>query len=187
MNRIRVARRYAQALMDIAEEQQAVEEVAADLDSVDAALRASRALRLLLTSPVVREGKKNAVFQELWGSRLHRCTMAFLLLLIRKQREGVLPEVIGEFAALRDQKLGVVGAEVRTAVPVSTAQEKELGARLSRSTGKTVRIRTTVDPSVRGGLVVRIGDTVVDASVRRQLERLRERFLEGGSPTTTTA
>lgn len=187
MKSIGVARRYARALMEIAEEQHAVEQVATDLASVAANLNASRELRLLLTSPVIREGKKRAVFQELWGSHVHRSTMAFLLLLTKKQRERVLPEVIGEFAALRDQKVGVVGAEVRTAVPISAAQETELGAGLSRSTGKTVRLRTTVDPSIRGGLVVRIGDTVVDASVRRQLERLREQFLEGGSPTTTTA
>ncbi len=187
MNRTRVAHRYAQALMEISEEQNAVEQVTADLALIDATLKASRDLRLLLASPVVREGKKNAVFQELWGSRLHRSTMVFLLLLTKKQREPVLPDVIEEFAVLHDRKLGVVRAEVSTAVPISAAQETELGAGLSRSTGKTVRLRTSVDPSIRGGVVVRIGDRVVDASVRRNLERLRERFLEGGSPTTTTA
>ncbi len=187
MKSVRVARRYAQALMQIAEEQNAVEPVAADLASVGAALKASRELRLLLASPVVREGKKKAVLQELWGSRLRPTTMAFLLLLTHKQRERLLPEVIEEFSALRDRTLGVVGAEVRTAVPISAAQEAELGAGLSRSTGKTVRIRTAIDPAIRGGLLVRIGDTVVDASVRRQLERLRERLLEGGSPSSTKA
>ncbi len=186
MKSTRVAHRYAHALMEIAEEQHAVEQVAADLALIGATVKASRDLRLLLASPVIREGKKKAVFQDLWGSQLHRSTMAFLLLLAKKQREPVLPEVIEEFAALHDQKLGVVGAEVRTAVPISTAQEAELRKELSRSTGKRVRLRTSIDPSIRGGLVVRIGDRVVDASVRRQLERLRERFLEGASSTTTT-
>ncbi len=186
MKSVRVARRYAQALMEIAEEQKALEAVSADLTAIDATLQRSRDLRLLLSSPVVREGKKKAVFQELWERRISRTTMAFLMLLTHKQRERLLPEVIEEFRALRDRKLGVVGAEVRTAVPISASQEEDLAERLTRSTGKNVRLRTTVDPALKGGLVVRIGDTVVDASVRRQLERLRERFLQGEAPAKTT-
>lgn len=187
MKSVRVARRYAQAVMEIAEEQDALDSVAADMVAIGADLRGSRELRLLLSSPVIHEGKKKAVFRELWEARVNRITMAFLLLLARKQRESVLPEVIEAFSVLHDQKRGVIGADVRTAVPISAAQEKDLGARLMRSTGKTIRLRTIVDPALRGGLVVRIGDTVVDASVRRQLERLRERFLSGVSATKTTA
>ncbi len=186
MKSIRVARRYAHALMEIAEEQKAADSVAADLAAIEADLKGSRELRLLLSSPVIHEGKKRAVFRELWETRVSRTTMAFVLLLTRKQREGVLPGVIEEFSVLHDQKRGVVGADVRTSVPISAAQERDLSAHLMRSTGKKIRLRTAVDPALRGGLVVRIGDTVVDASVRRQLERLRERFLSGGSPTKTT-
>jgi F-type H+-transporting ATPase subunit delta len=187
MKNVRVARRYAQALMAVAEERKDTERIAADLAEIGASLQSSRELRVLLSSPVVREGKKRAIFQDLWGGEVSRTTLAFLLLLIQHQRERILPEVIGEFHTLRDEREGIVAADVRTAVPISSAQEKELGTRLMRSTGKRVRLRAAVDPAIKGGLVVRIGDTVVDASVRHQLERLRERLLEGGSPTNTHA
>jgi F-type H+-transporting ATPase subunit delta len=187
MKNVRVARRYARALMEIAEEQKVVDDVARDLTDIGASLATSHDLRVLLSSPVVREGKKKAVFRELWETRVNRTTMAFILLLTHKQREQVLGDVIGEYQALRDEKRGVVGADVRTAVAMSAAQEQDLGARLTRSTGKQVRIRLSVDPAIQGGLVVRLGDTVVDASVRRQLERLRERFRAGESLTNTHA
>ncbi len=186
MKSARVARRYAQALLAIAEEQKVLDRVAADLTAIRGTLNLSRGLRLLLSSPVVREGKKKAVFQDLWGATVDRTTLAFLFLLTHKQRESVLPEVIEEYLALRDQKLGVVGADVRTAVPMSEPQTKDLGERLTRSTGKKIRLRAAVEPALKGGLVVRIGDTVVDASVRRQLERLRELFLAGAHPAKTT-
>jgi F-type H+-transporting ATPase subunit delta len=187
MKNVRVARRYAQALMAVAEEQKDTDRVAADLAIVAASLQHSRELRVLLSSPVVREGKKRAIFQDLWGAGISRSTMAFLVLLTRHHRERVLPEVIEEFHALRDEREGIVTADVRTAVPINGAQQREIGARLTRSTGKKVRLRAAVDPAIRGGLVVRIGDTVVDASVRHQLERLRERLLEDESPTTMHA
>jgi F-type H+-transporting ATPase subunit delta len=187
MKNVRVARRYAQALMAIAEEQKVVDDVAGDLADIGRVLATSRELRALLSSPVVREGKKKAVFLELWETRVNRTTMAFILLLTHKQREHVLQDVINEYHALRDEKLGVVGADVRTAVAMSAAQERDLGARLTRSTGKKVQVRAAVDPAIQGGLVVRIGDTVVDASVRRQLERLRKRFREGEPLTNTHA
>jgi F-type H+-transporting ATPase subunit delta len=185
MKNVRVARRYAQALMAVAEEQKVVDDVAADLTAMGTLLATSRELRVLLSSPVIREGKKKAVFQELWGTRVNRTTMAFVLLLTHKQREYVLQDVIKEYHALRDEKLGVIGADVQTAVPMSAAQEQDITARLTRSTGKRVQVRAAVDAAIKGGLVVRIGDTVVDASIRRQLERLRERFQEGELPANT--
>jgi len=178
MKNVRVARRYAQALMAIAGERNVVDEVARDLEAIGKLLLASRDLRALVASPVIREGKKKAVFRELWDTRVDRATMAFLLLLAHKQREHLIAEVVEEYQALRDERQGILDAEVRSAVPLSAAQERELRTRLARSTGKNVRVRASVDPALRGGLVVRIGDTVVDASVRRQLERLRELLRE---------
>jgi len=68
-------------------------------------------------------------------------------------------------------------------VALTPAQEEELTRALGRATGKTVRLRLSVDPAIRGGLLVRVGDTVLDASIRRQLELLKARFLEGGPST----
>ncbi len=101
MRNHRVSRRYAQALMDIAAEQKSVDAVAADLASIGATLAASRDLQLLVASPVIQEGKKLAIFRELWEPRVGRVTMAFLSLLVTKRRETILPGVIEDYLALR--------------------------------------------------------------------------------------
>jgi F-type H+-transporting ATPase subunit delta len=187
MKNVRVARRYAQALMPIAEEQRAIDTVASDFTAIGETIRASRDLRLLLLSPVIKEGKKAAVFQELFAARVNRITLGFVLLLIRKRRELLLPDIIEQFHALRDEKQGIVTVNVTGSTELSAAQERDLGQRMERYSGKKVRIRFAVDSTIRGGLIVRLGDTVLDMSVRRQLEQLRERFLQGGPSTTTNA
>src|SRR5512138_3096514 len=130
MSNHRVSRRYAQALMAIAAEQKSVDAVAADLASIGTTLAASRDLRLIVDSPVVREGKKLAIFTELWSSRVGPVTMAFITLLATKRRERLLPEVIEEFLSLRDAAQGVLVAAVQTAVPLTGEQESALVGRL---------------------------------------------------------
>ncbi|HTS00631.1 MAG TPA: ATP synthase F1 subunit delta [Bacteroidota bacterium] len=183
MKNLRVARRYAQALMESADAAKTVDATGRDLASIAAVLAGSRELRLLAASPVVRPVRKEAVFRELFGARVGKGTMQFLALVIARQREAHLGEIAEQFALLRDAKQGVVGVDVASAVALSAPQQEELTRALGRATGKTVRLRLTVDPAIRGGLVVRVGDTVLDASVRRQLELLKARFVQGGPST----
>lgn len=182
MKNTRVARRYATALMSIAAEANSVDRMAVDLQTMGATVRASRPLRIFLESPVVSRPRKKAVVKELFGASVAAPALAFVDLLIDKQREGHLPGIIEEFILLRDERLGIVGAEVVSAVDLSAAQHEQIVRQLKQYTRKEVRIETRRDPSIRGGLVVRIGDTVLDASVRRQLERLREQFVAGIPP-----
>ena len=181
MKNLLVARRYAQALLESAGTLQAVEDTARDLESVAAVLNASRELRLLAGSPVVRPARKEAIFRELFGKRVGKGTMDFLAFVIARQREAHLGEIAEQFSLLRDVKSGVVGVEVASALALTPAQEQDLSRALGRATGKGVRLKFTVDPAIRGGLVVRVGDTVLDASVRRQLELLKARFIAGPS------
>jgi F-type H+-transporting ATPase subunit delta len=187
MRNVRAAWRYAQALMSVAEERHEIEAVAKDIDLMGTVLSRSRELRLLVASPVIREGKKQAVFQELFGARVGRTTISFMNLLLRKRREIFLPDVIKHFHVLRDEKEGIVVVDVACREELTGTQRQELLGRLEQYTGKKVRMRFTVDQAIKGGLVVRIGDTVLDVSVRRQLERIRECFLEGGSRMTSNA
>jgi F-type H+-transporting ATPase subunit delta len=175
----RVAKLYAAALMEIGEAQQLSDTIAQDLETVGAFLQASRQLQLLLASPVVTPAKKKAVFRELFGPRVGKEAMTFLLLLIQKNRGRLLPEVITQYRALRDTHLGIITVDIRSAVSVTPAQETRLKEELERSTRKTVRFRNVLDETIKGGLMVKIGDTVLDGSIRRQLERLRLCFIEG--------
>jgi F-type H+-transporting ATPase subunit delta len=180
MKNLRVARRYAAALMSAAGADSGVDRTAKDLETISAVMAASPDLRRMVGSPVVSPAKKAAVFQEIFGARLSGGTMAFLAMLIHKQREPHLTDIIEQFGALRDEKFGIVTVHVTAAAPLTAVEEKDLHARLERFTKKKVRVRVAVDAAIKGGLVVRIGDTVRDASIRRQLELLRERFLTAG-------
>lgn len=186
MTHSRAARRYAAALMAAAVERKVDDAVTQDLQMIAATLRDSRDLRLLVSSPIVSAGKKRAAFKALFGSRVNPQTMAFLDLLVAKQREGVLADTIEQFMKLRDIEMGIVGIAVVSAVELTRAQEDALRGQMERLTGKKVRLHLSLNPGIKGGLIIRIGDTVLDASVQHQLEVLGQRFA-GGELSAATA
>ena len=171
-----VARRYARALYQEAEARGAVERTDEDVQALREALDASRELTALFESPVVAREKKEAVARRLFEGKVGDLTMRFVLLLLEKEREDLLPAVARAYGALRDERLGVVEASVRTARPLGFDETRRLEETLAQRTGKQVRLRMEVDPALIGGLVVRIGDKVYDRSVRHQLGLLREQL-----------
>ena len=106
-------------------------------------------------------------------------------MLVEKNREAVLSDAIDQFSALRDKKLGIVNIDVTAAVAITAQKEKSIQKELEQYTQQNVRLRCVVDEAIKGGLLVRIGDTVHDSSIRHQLERLAERFLEGAPLTNS--
>lgn len=179
MRHSRAARRYAAALMAAAVERKADEAVTQDLLMIGATLRDSRDLRLLVASPIITASKKRAAFKALFASRVNLHTMVFLDLLIAKQRENILADTIEQYMMLRDIAMGIVNINVVSAVELTREQEDALRGQMERKTGKKVRLHLSRDPGIKAGLIVRIGDTVLDASVKHQLEVLGERFARG--------
>ncbi len=176
MRNIRAARRYARAVLADAERDNLIGVVSGDLETVGRLVRDSREFRRLITSPVVSAEKKMRILDELLGPRLCKETMAFLHMLVNKHREPLLADIIDQFASLRNEKLGIVAVEVMSAVALTPSQEQALSERLERYTQKKVQTHYSLDPALRGGMVVRIGDTVLDGSVIHQLALLRERL-----------
>lgn len=175
-----VARRYAQALLADAESD--VSAVAADLATVATTVRESRDLRLMLGSPIVPRDKKRRVVEGVFGSTLRPRALAFLGFLFDKEREGMIGDVAEAFAALVDEQNGVETATVRVPAALGAAEEARLKTALEAQTGKTLRLDVTADPDMIGGIVVRIGDTVYDGSLRFRLDALRERLMDGVLP-----
>ena len=174
-----VARRYAQALYEEAARDQRVERIDEDMALIRESLEGSRDLVLFFESPVISRQKKQDVVQALFESRVQPMTMHFLHLLIEKKREDLFPDVVHAYRALRDEQIGVVVAHARTAFPLSSEEQTRLEQALERKAGSRIRLTVEQDASLVGGLVVRIGDTVYDGSVRHQLATLRERMETG--------
>jgi len=181
MNR-RVAARYAQALMDLGEELKVLERIAEDLRDIEQTVNGSRELKLALMSPVITPDQKQNLLNEIFGKRFSDVTMKFIALLIRKGRAEYLLASSEEFLRMLDVKNNILHARIQSAVNLSEEERQLLIAKLEQMTGKHVRSEFTLDPKLRGGFVARIGDEMVDASLKRQLELLREQFAQGGSP-----
>ena len=173
-----VARRYAQALTQEAQSKGQLDAADADVALLAETLDGSRELRLALTSPVVPAAKKRAVLDRLFRGKVSDLTARFLQLLVEKQRDGQIPEILEAYRLLRDERTGTVEAMVRTARPLSPDEADRLKAALEARSGKAVRMDLRVDPSLIGGLVVRLGDVVYDRSVRHQLDTLRGQLAQ---------
>lgn len=179
MNDIIVARRYAQALFEEAEQRKLTEQIDADVDLIQRSMQASRELVRFFESPVISRDKKARVIQELFAERLQPLMLRFLNLLVEKQRESTFPAVIQAYRALRDRQMGILEVQARAAHALSEPEEQKLRATLEQMTGRRVRLQVRQDAGLLGGLVVRVGDTVYDGSVRHQLAMLREQMGHG--------
>jgi F-type H+-transporting ATPase subunit delta len=178
-----IARRYAGALKAEADRTDVTKLVDSDVELIQESFALSAELRLFFESPVIsREDKKRVVYA-LFSDRLQRVTLNFLQLLVRKRREHLLESVTVGYRELRDTELGIVEASARVTHPLDETEEKNLVAAIEGISGKRVRLKTEIDTYLMGGIVVRVGDTVYDGSVRNQLLALRER-LESGSHLT---
>ena len=178
MVNVRVARRYAQAMVELAEQQHSVDLFASDLEMMREAINGSAELRLFLKSPIIGKVRKMEVLKLLFGGKVGETVFQFIGLLAEKGREDILSDIINQFFAIRDERQGILNADVRTAVDFLKEQTSQLQSSLESYSKKRVRIKFSVDKQLRGGFVARIGDTVFDGSIKRQLELLRERFVE---------
>ena len=179
---LRIAHRYAQALMDLGEERKTLDKISEDLYTIEATIRDSRELRVMLASPVVKPDQKLKVLIEIFGKQLYLETMSFISLLVRKGRAEYLFVTAEEFRRMLDAKRNILHAEITSAIDLTEDQRMTLQAKLENLTGKRIRPEFQTDATLRGGFTARIGDQMVDASLRSQLELLREQFKHGGAP-----
>jgi F-type H+-transporting ATPase subunit delta len=164
---------YAQALLAAATRAGVADEVLDQLAQiVDEYLKGSPQLAAAFASPRVEDEEKNRVIERLFGESIHPLVLQLMKVMVRRGRLGYLAAVRNAAVKLRDEAMGRVAAEIRTAVPLDDELRGEVTRRLSESMGKEVRLRESVDPSLLGGMVVRLGDTVFDASVAGRIDRL---------------
>lgn len=169
-----VGARYAQALFDLALETNSLEAVEADLNGLKAAREESADLRRLLASPAFSADQKGAALKtiaEKGGA--NPVTVKFLGLLAQNGRSDAIGAVTADFVRLSAAHRGVVTAEVVSAVKLTAAQEKGVKAALRQSLGKDPELTTRVDPSILGGLKVRVGSRLFDSSLKSKLDSLK--------------
>lgn len=168
-----IARRYASALFEIARDKGALDQVLADLRALAAAARDSSDFAAVLSSPALtRDAQSAAVRAVAEAAKASPLTLNFLGVLALNRRLAALPAAAAAFEAAVAAHKGEITAEVTAAEPLTPAQIEAVSAGLKQALGKTVRVRALHDAALMGGLVVRVGSKLIDASVRAKLDRL---------------
>ncbi|HWS15540.1 MAG TPA: ATP synthase F1 subunit delta [Candidatus Methylomirabilis sp.] len=175
-----LARRYARALLDIGKEEGQVRRVLSEAEEFGGVLEKDFELReVMQASHVSRQDKQASLEAVLSPAGFLPTTKSFLSLLIEKGRMDVLPQILSELRRMAEEFEGIERVEVTVPMPLSASQKDLLRAVLERRTGKKVVLEESVDPAVLGGMVVRVGSTVYDGSVRTQIHQIRENLQKG--------
>jgi F-type H+-transporting ATPase subunit delta len=177
MRETTIARNYAEALLELARKANDLRGWGETIDGIANAVETDRRLRVFLESPRVSAQKKNEVFQKAYGAMLPPNFVRFLQALVRNRRQMLLPQIAHEYNDLVDQVEGRVHASVTVAREADDTDRMLITEQLSRAFGKTVVPHFHVNAEILGGVVVRVGDTVLDGSVRRRLSTLRAKML----------
>jgi len=167
---------FARAFLEIARAEDHLTEVEDELFRFARSYAASDELRLALTDPQLPPTRKVAVIQELLERKALATTQALVLAVVVAGRASDLEEIVDRFVELAASEREHEVAEVRSAVPLSDDDVERLREALSRATRKNVEVKVVVDPDVMGGIVTKMGDLVIDGSVRHRLDQLREQI-----------
>ena len=176
-----IAKRYATAVFDLAKEGKAIKALESDVAALEAAMAESADLRTLLTSPLYsREEQSGAIAAVAKKMELSDTTSNVLALLAAKRRLFVLPHLLAVLQDMLSEERGEVMAEVTTAKALTKAQADKLSKTLKAQVGKSVTIKETVDESIIGGLIVKVGSKMIDTSIASKLNALQNKMKEVG-------
>ncbi len=173
-----VARRYAEAFFSIARETGKVDELQQELETLVSVIETTENLPEYFAHLLIPAKDKKDVANKIFAGQVSQITLNFLNMIIDKRRETYIGAITEEYRDMADELRNITKAELTAAVSVSEADMKNLEQNLSVKTGKTVQLSLKVDPALIGGLKIRIGDQIVDATVAKKLEMLKEQLKQ---------
>jgi F-type H+-transporting ATPase subunit delta len=165
---------YATALFEVARAEGHLQDVEDELFRFARVLEGSDELRATLTDAAIPVERRQGIVEDLLGPRASPTTTALVSFVVASGRGRDLPAIVERLVARAAEERQHAVAEVRSAIPLDDDQRRRLEQALSKSLGKQVEVKVVVDPSVMGGLVTRVGDTVIDGTIRHRLDKLRE-------------
>jgi F-type H+-transporting ATPase subunit delta len=167
---------YARALFEVARAEGTLDEVEDELFRFARSYESSDALRNALTDEHIPAEKRQAIVEDLLGGKTTTTTIQLVSMVVGSGRSRDIPAIVDNLVARASSAKQLDVAEVRTAVALTDDQQARLKAALENATGKSINLKTVVDPSVVGGIVATIGDTVIDDTVRTRIEQLKSRL-----------
>jgi F-type H+-transporting ATPase subunit delta len=176
MSEIRVASRYAKSIIELAQERGELEQVYQDMLLFSKAVDNTRELELALRNPIINHDKKKAILHAIFGGKVQDMTLGLFDIITRKNREAILPDMAREFVKQYNIVKGVNKVMVTSAVPLTDETRARVEAIVLKETGGSVQIEEKVDPSLIGGIILKVGDRQLDESLRTSLRKLKSKF-----------
>lgn len=177
----KAARRYATALLELAKEQDILDRVLEDILLIKGTIDESRDLLVFLRSPVINPDKKVAALDAIFEGKVSELVHKYITLIARKNRQNMLDQIVAAFVEKYNEHAGIILAEVFVAKKLDDKQLADVKQKLEEVTGKTVKISTIVQEDLRGGMAVKIDDTVINSTVKYKLEQLEDVFLSAAA------
>jgi F-type H+-transporting ATPase subunit delta len=175
-----VARRYAKALFSLGVKEKAADTFGKDLEGLAGAMKASPELLKLFSSPSFNVQEKKSVLKEVVAKMdMAPLSVNFLSVLADKGRLDCIPDIQKTFAELLDETSGVVRGKLTTAMELQAKRQQDIKSKLEKKSGKKLVLDFAVDTAILGGIVLQVGDKVLDASLRAQLQLLKEQIKRG--------
>ncbi|MCX6249204.1 MAG: ATP synthase F1 subunit delta [Bacteroidetes bacterium] len=173
MNLSHIAVPYAKAFFEVALEQHSLEEAMQDMKLIQNICKTSRELRLLLKSPIVTTDRKSKIVRLIFEDKISKLTISFLLIILRKRRENIIPDLADEFLELYKDYKGILTTYLKTAYPVSEEVRQKIIAVLKQQTNKEIELFEETNEEIIGGFILRWKDQQYDASILKQLNKLK--------------
>ena len=178
MSNFNISTRYARAFLDHIESKGNLKDVAGDMILLNNTFESSRELRNVMSNPVIKKDDKVAILTQLFESKVTADTVNFLKFITDKNREDKLVDIVRRFNEMHDVRAGIVNAEVIGAYEIEEDLKDHFLKTVEKYSSKSARVKYSSDEDLIGGFRIRIGDTIIDASVKNQLELLKSRLLE---------
>ncbi len=173
-----VAKRYAAGLFELALEKDMLDRIADEIGSIGEVFKKDRMLLNFLAAPQIRDQEKEEVIRNVFSGKVSKPVEEFLDIVVRKRRSMFLVEICDAFENLVLKHRGYVKTFVDTAIKLTEEEKKKLQQKLETKTGKKILMTARVRPEILGGVIVQLGDQVIDNSIRHEMRVLRDRLME---------
>jgi len=173
-----VSKTYAKALFELAVEEQMIDQILAEYEFVKNSFDEFPDFLEIVKSPQLSNDDKIKIINETYGGKVSELLINFFKILVDKKRSNVIRDVYDDYKVMVDNHKGLVVARVESVIPLEANEIEVLEAKLNNVTGKTVTIENVINPEIMGGLVVKVGDKVVDGSVKRKLDNMKHELAQ---------
>jgi F-type H+-transporting ATPase subunit delta len=180
MVQAKVSIKYASSLLDLAFEGKIDKQISDEIESVLEVIAVNQQLKKVLQNPIIKSDIKQNIIEKIFKGKISKELFDFISFIVKKNREDILSEILLKYIDLRNERLGIAKVDILSSAGFDDKQTENLLVKLEKILNKKVLVNFKIDSSLIGGFIAKTGDTIIDASLKHQLEILRKQFFKSG-------